>query len=312
MSRRGASLEDTSLAFYRAWHIAVGAKHGLLLALRDAALAPETLAARLHLDEAAVADWCRGAWALGLLDRRGGRYRLAPEHAETLGEPASARYMGHHFEYLAAKSLHFEALDARVRGEPTKDVDLRDVYAIATQWDHLAFFELVLPKEPALARALDRGIDVLDLGAGHGRWARELLRRYPRSRVVASDLDLAPLDGLDARHVRDLPARAFDLVFLGEVLASAKEPEEVLRTAHRALRPGGRVVALEGLAPEGTPRSWGERLVLAMQLDFGLDGSRYLTLRQARAAFRAAGFPRVGARDLGGSLFALQARKPQT
>lgn len=305
---RGAepTLHETSLGFYRAWHIAIGAKHGFLLSLRDVPLSAAAVAGELGLDERAVADWCEGAWALDLLDKRGECYQLKEQHRETLGEPASPAYLGHHFEYLAAKSLHFGALDELLRGKAPKP-DLSDVYALATRWDHLAFFDLVLPREAALRRELERGIDVLDLGAGKGGWTREAARRFPASRFSAADVVPAP----GVVHVKTLTAGAFDLVFLGEVLAAA-DPREVLSTAHRALRPGGRLVALEGLAPEGKPRSWGGKLVLAMQLDFALDGSRYLTLGEARAAFQAAGFPRVTARDLGGSLFALTARKRQT
>lgn len=302
-----SSLHETSLGFYRAWHIALGAKHGFFLALRDVAFAPSDLAQELGLDARAVSDWCAGAWALDLLEKRGERYQLVKEHARTLGEPTSPEYLGHHFEYLVAKSLHFGALDELLRGK-TPAPDLGDVYAIATRWDHLAFFDLFLPNERAIANALKQGIDVLDLGAGKGNWTREAMRRYPTSRFTATDIDVAALTGLRHLPASDVPDGSFDLVFMGEVLAVA-DPAEVLASAHRALRPGGRIVALEGLAPEGAPRAWGEKLVLAMQLDFALDGSRYLSLAKVRQAFRSAGFPRLAARDLGGSLFALTAAK---
>ena len=304
-------LHETSLGFYRAWHIAIGARHGFFLALRDAPLSADALAHELGSDERAVGDWCRAAHALDLLDKRGQSYRLKREHAATLGEPTSPDYLGHHFEYLASKSLHFGSLDELLRGR-TPAPDLGGTYAIATRWDHLAFFELHLPHDRASLRALETGIDVLDLGAGNGNWTREAQRRFPRSRFTAADLDPAPLAGIDVRRVDDLPARAYDFVFMGEVLAAADDPTDALRTAYRALRPGGTIVTLEGLAPEDGAKTWGEKLVIAMQLDFALDGSRYLTLREARAAFKTAGFPRVASRDLGGSLFALSARKPQT
>ena len=301
-------LRDTSLSFYRAWYVALGAKHGLFLALRDAPLAPGELAAELGLDARAVDDWCSGAAALDLLTARGGRYRLAPAHADTLGEPASPAYLGHHFEYLTAKSLGFGALDDLLRGQ-ARAPDLAATYALATRWDHLAFFDLFLPTQRALSRKLTEGVEVLDLGAGQGGWTREAARRFPRSRFTAADLDLAPLADLQALDARRLPRARFDVVFLGEVLAAAKEPARVLRAAHRALRPGGQLVALEGLAPRGRARGWGERLVRAMQLDFALDGSRYLSEPEARAALREAGFPRARVRDLGGSLFAIRAGK---
>lgn len=306
-------LRETSLGFYRAWHAALGTRHGFFLALRDAALAPDTLADELGFDRGAVARWCEGAWALGLLSNARGKYRLTAAHRETLGEPTSPEYLGHHFHYLVQKSLTFGALDNAFRGKPTR-VDLTDVYAIATSYDHVASLA-ALPT--AVRRALDKGADVLDLGAGKGGWTRAAMQAFPASRFTAADLDTRALRGLSAKgarvlDARKLPAAAFDLVYMGEVLAAAKDIEAPLRSAARALRPGGHLVLVEGIRPAGVPRDWGERLVLAMGLDFAMDGSEFATLTELRAAARKAGFLKVTAKDLGGSLFLAHARKPQT
>lgn len=303
-------LRASSLGFYRVWHAALGGRHGLF---SRAWRTPSQLAR--GLDAEAVATWCRGAEALGLLERRGARYRLRAEHAATLGDKQALAYLGHHFEYLAAKSLAFGALDDALRGKRVR-VDASAAYPVATRWDHLAFFEAVLPRERALGRRLRAGADVLDLGCGDGAWSAMLKERYPAARVVATDVDrraLAKARRREGVRVRARPApEAFDLVFLGEVLAAAPDPVAPLAAAFRALRPGGRLVALEGLRPpdDRAPRGWGERLVLAMQLDFSLDGSRYLSADEALAAARQAGFARAKARDLGGSLFAITATKP--
>lgn len=313
MSR--VDLRDASLGFYRVWLAATGVRRGLferLVAWRTVA----ALARSARLDPAPLARWCRAAWAVGLLQRQGARYRLAPEHRARLAQPEHADYLGHHVAYLAQKSLGFGDLDALLEGRAPR-LALADTYAIATKWDHVAFFDLVLPRERALASALRTGADVLDLGAGAGGWTREAARRFPASRFVASDVDpaetrkarraLARVPNASVRAAPALPAGSFDLVFLGEVLAAAPRPAQVLAAAHRALRPGGRLVALEGLRPpEGrAPRGWGERLVLAMDFDFGLDGSRFLAVDEALGLLRGAGFERPRARDLGGSLFAV-------
>lgn len=317
-------LRASSLGFYRTWYCALGARRGMLRALEARALSPEALARELGLDAPALARWCRGAHALDLLDRDAkGRYRLRREHRDALGRPDHPDYLGHHFEYLARKSLTFGDLDALLEGR-TSRTDVSDVYALATRWDHLAFFETFLPREPALRRQLDQGIDVLDMGAGTAGWTLMAARRHPKGRYVAAEIDDATLrkardairasglQNVQAVLARDVPDASFDLVFLGEVLTSPSGADDVLASCLRALRPGGRLVALEGLLPPATrpPRGWGEKLILAMDLDFGLDGSAFLTLDEAERALAHAGFVHRKTRDLGGSLYAIQGRRP--
>lgn len=302
-------LRDASLGFYRVWFASVG--HELLPRLAKRALAPE----ETGFDAEAAARYLRGAEALGLVERtRAGKYRLRAEHKARLGDPAHPDTLLHHFRYLAQKSLGFGALDGLLHGE-RPSADLARTYAIATAWDHLAFFERALPREKEVLRRLRDGARVLDLGAGMGNWARECQRRFPTARVEATDLDLTALrETGDVAVVAPeaVEGDAYDVVFLGEVLAAAPEPAAPLEAARRALKPGGILLATEGLrAPGGRPaRGWGEKLVAAMDFDFGLDGSRFLTAEEAQSALRGAGFVRVGARDMGGSLFLLRGRRP--
>jgi SAM-dependent methyltransferase len=302
-------LRDASLGFYRVWYAAVGIENGLL---------PQRTKARA-LDAGMVERYYRGAHALGLVERRGGGWRLTPEHARTLGDPSDPAYLGAHFRYLARKSLRFGDLGALLAtGRAPRNGDLADVYAIATSWDHVAFFEDVLPRERATLALLREGCDVLDLGAGLGSWSLEAARRFPRSRITAAETRSAlpalrrALRGSRVRAIdaARVPTASFDVVFLGEVLAAATTPEAPLRAAARALRPGGWMHALEGLRPDGEPRGWGERLVLAMDLDFALDGSRFLSVAEAeRALARASGLAARRLRDVDGSLYHIRARR---
>jgi SAM-dependent methyltransferase len=320
------ALREASLGFYRVWHAALGARHGLFEALLARPRSAGRLARDLGLARAPVARWCEGAESLGLLERRdGGAFAVPARHAAALARPDDAAYMGHHFDYLARKSLTFGALDALLRDGEAEAPSLDETYAVATAWDHVAYFERVLPRERALVRRLREGARVLDLGAGRGAWTRAAAARFPASRFDAADPHAASLKaarialrGVPNARVLDLRRRApdaaaYDLVFLGEVLAAAPHVREPLGAAFLALRPGGVLHALEGLAPEpGAPaRSWGERLVRAMALDFSLDGSRFPTKREALEGLRAAGFVAASARDLGGSLYALRARRPR-
>lgn len=310
-------LREASLGFYRVWHAAWGARHGLF---QERAKTPVALARAAGLDARAVAKWCRGAHALGLLEQAGGSYRVAPRHARRLAREGDVDSLARHVQYLAQKSLTFGGMDDLLRGKPTRP-DLAEAYALATGWDHLAFFEIALPRDAGSLALFREGADVLDLGAGNGAWAGEAQRRFPRVRVQAAETrtglprlrralrgsDIATMD------TSRVPGSSFDVVFLGEVLAASDDPRAPLETAFRALRPGGRLHLMEGLLPPAgrAPRGWGERLVLAMDLDFGMDGSRFLTRADVDDALRRAGFVRRGFRDVGGSLFHVRAAKPK-
>lgn len=99
---------------------------------------------------------------------------------------------------------------------------------------------------------LEPGV-VLDLGAGTGHAARQLRRRYRRSRVIAADVAHGMLHearrqqgwlrrfdrvGADARA---LPLRdaGVDLVFSNLMLQWCADPVEVFAECRRVLRPGG-------------------------------------------------------------------------
>jgi malonyl-CoA O-methyltransferase len=94
---------------------------------------------------------------------------------------------------------------------------------------------------------------VLDLGAGTGRVSRELLRRYPRARVVALDWSAGMLrearhhQGLWRRFERvcadalrlPLKAACVDLVFSSLMLQWCEPLDAALAEVARVLRPGG-------------------------------------------------------------------------
>lgn len=141
---------------------------------------------------------------------------------------------------------------------------------------------------PVTRAFLDRlglraGARVLDAGCGPGFVARELLERVgPTGEVVALDelrpwvdelaswarreghANLRPLQG--RLEEVELPAGAFDLIFLRWVLSFLPNPGTVVSKLAQALAPGG-VLAIQDYNHEGIslfPRSEGfERLVVA-------------------------------------------------
>lgn len=111
------------------------------------------------------------------------------------------------------------------------------------------------------AEAMDRllvdveGLDVLDLGCGKARLARQMLRAGA-ARAVAADLVLAmharrppavagarePWSVVAPTHPLPFPAASFDVVVCALVLGHVADLESALGHMARVLRPGGRLL----------------------------------------------------------------------
>ena len=103
---------------------------------------------------------------------------------------------------------------------------------------------------------------VLDLGAGTGDLAREVLRHEPDATVVAGDFTPAMIhtgrrhSGMaeptwvlaDALHI-PFPDGTFDGTISGFLLRNVTDLDAALREQIRVLRPGGRLVSLETAPP---------------------------------------------------------------
>jgi 2-polyprenyl-3-methyl-5-hydroxy-6-metoxy-1,4-benzoquinol methylase len=93
-----------------------------------------------------------------------------------------------------------------------------------------------------------RGLDLAEIGSGGGH----VLRMFPAARLTAIDVSSVFLDtarknlaGYDARFIKgevdklDLPSASFDRIICTEVLEHTEDPEAILATIVRLLRPYG-------------------------------------------------------------------------
>ncbi len=103
---------------------------------------------------------------------------------------------------------------------------------------------------------------VLEAGCGVGAQTVELARRSPHARLISIDVSAASLAEAEAATRRagfgdvsfevanilalPFPEASFDAVFLCFVLEHLADPQAALSALRRVLRPGGRIVAIEG------------------------------------------------------------------
>jgi 2-polyprenyl-3-methyl-5-hydroxy-6-metoxy-1,4-benzoquinol methylase len=111
-----------------------------------------------------------------------------------------------------------------------------------------------------LRERLQHGIDVLDVGCGHGRAINLMAQAYPASRFLGVDVATPSIDGARAEaaagglsnarfEVRDAAAlgehEAFDFITTFDAIHDQVDPASVLRGIYAALRPGGTYLCVD-------------------------------------------------------------------
>jgi ubiquinone/menaquinone biosynthesis C-methylase UbiE len=325
-------MASNSIGFYYVWLSYLGKKFGLFDALWRSRrpLSAAELAKARKLNQHAVDCWCRAAASFDLVQRSSqGNYKMTAKSYEVLANDRSKNYFGSQFAYLALRSLDYRSFDELFKSGKAQDpnsAELARAFEEATRWDHTAFFDIYLPRKPSVRRLLDRGGNVLDIGCGSGRFAFRLSERFPRSRITGIDLERKSIDygtkearkvGIDSKvvfKVADAEKMSydeeFDLAYCGEVLCMAKNKLKVVKRASRALKPGGFMIAVEGLLNARRSVSLLDRkLIQAMQLDFALHGSRFLERSELEGYLRKAGMGEIAFTHVGGGLWFVSARK---
>ncbi len=135
---------------------------------------------------------------------------------------------------------------------------------MATDWDGAAYDKLSDPQFNwglALLSSIDFAGNetVLDAGCGSGRLTSEILARIPEGRLIALDSSLSMLESARARleasrRVEFIHAdlanfklsAPVDLVISNAVFHWVPDHEALFAAVHRALKPGGRLIAQFG------------------------------------------------------------------
>ena len=314
-------LWDYSVGFYGVWVAHVGRRVGLLQHLARSPTSAAGLAEKAGLDKRTVEAWCSAAVALGLVSKTGGKLRMSALMKEILLDVKSPNYLGGQFSYLAMRSLEYRGLEDLFRAGKTGEMsNTFEAIEQATDWDHGALLSAIKRgRNHRLHAMLSKGCRALDVGCGTGTLIEKLWRSYPRLAFVGVEpsevaahkaMEMAagkPVEILRQRGEEMAFDEEFDVAFLGESLYAASDKQAVMSNCWRALKKGGAIAIIEGLLP-GKVDAEG-RLIMGMQLDFALQGYRFMTRKEITELLRKAGFSKIAFDDFGGSLFLISAWK---
>lgn len=253
--------------------------------------------------------------AIGYLRKSGGRYTLQPTAAAFL-VPGKKDYVGAMAHALSLTWDAWKQLSEAVKsGHPAETVNVAakgkeffpKLVASIFPGNYAAAGVALLHFPPKQRHKIHR---VLDVAAGSGAWSLPFAEAIPGARVTTVDFaemtpitrEFAEKHGVANRYEyleRDLRAGDFgegvyDLVILGHIIHSEGEHhgKELLRKAHAALRPGGRLLIAEYVPNDdrsGPPMPMMFGLNMLLQTEAGA----VFTLREYRKWLKAAGFRKI-------------------
>lgn len=309
-----------SVGFYGVWIAHIGRQMKLFHQLADRPMTMEELIISTKLFPVAVRDWCSAAQAYQFIVAKDGKLQLKEHMRRMLIDKDSPDYLGGLFSYLALRSLGYGGFEELFKSGKTRN-SLLSVDAIkqATDWDHYALLTIARRQEK-LHSVLSKGSRVLDIGCGTGGLLSKIYKEYPKSRLVGIDpsnkaLSLArqimggkPITLLNMSAESMKFAEEFEIVFLCESLYTIKDKERVVLNCWRALKNHGTIVIIEGLLPESKNDYATSQLIMGMQLDFTLQGHRFMNKTEIKSLLKR-GFSRMHFQDLGGNVYLITATK---
>ncbi len=219
------------------------------------------IAAEAGLDERYVREWLGAMVTGGVIDfaPSDARYALPPEHAALLTRAARPDNLAATCQWIAVLgAVEDRILECFERGGGVPYSAYGRFHAVmAEESDQTvvsALVESILPLAPGLPAALERGIDVLDVGCGSGRALNRLAEVFPNSRFTGYDIAEEGVESAraEARErglgnvrfaVRDAArlghVEEFDCVTAFDTIHDQARPDAVLCGIARALRSDG-------------------------------------------------------------------------
>ncbi len=241
--------------------LSVGHQTGLLDTMAEhATVTSRELAEAAGLDERYVREWLAGMTVGGIVehDPDTSGYTLPAEHAACLTRAAGPNNLASFAQYTALfGEIEQQVVDCFRSGGGVPYSAMPRFQALqaeeSAQIHDAGLVDTTLPLVEGLVERLRAGIDVIDVGCGHGHAANLIADAFPASRVTGIDISeqgiaaaRAEADRLrltnarfEVRDALSLEAGAYDLVTAFDVVHDLPKPAETLRAIHAALRENG-------------------------------------------------------------------------
>ena len=301
------------------WALDLGLRLGVFehLATTPAGATADEVAAALGLDPAYTHVVLRAAYAGEVLDRSGDKYLLA-EHMPTLllNDDAPAYLGGAIKTFVALRETYLDLRTLARTGEREwwSDFDPEWIDAVGEngQTYYRRLLNVVVPKLPTVAAALERGARYLDLACGVCRGPAKIVNAFPAATVTAVDGDAYTLEvaeremkelGIGDRFtyvhsmLEDLDIQGgHDLAVINISLHEARDIPRVVSRAYDALDEGGTFLVSEFPFPEHEEdcRTVPGRLMCGVQFFESHIGCALLPTARFVEHLTAAGFRDVG------------------
>jgi SAM-dependent methyltransferase len=259
-------------AAYAGVMVTLGSKLGLYRALAGAGpLSAREVAARAGCAERYVREWLNAQAASAYLRYHAASdtYELTAEHAQVLADEDSPVFIPHAWNIPAAMWFDEpQALEAfrTGRGVAWGEHDARMACGVAAFYRNGYRASLVsqwLPALDGVVAQLEAGIEVADIGCGHGHSTRLMAEAFPASRFhgfdphgpsidearrLADEAGLAQRACFEAARAVEVPDRRYGLVCFFDTLHDLGDPVAAARRAEEVLAPGGTVMLVEPFA----------------------------------------------------------------
>jgi SAM-dependent methyltransferase len=240
----------------------IGHRSGLFDAL--ARITPATvkeLAAEADLAERYVREWLGVMTTAGVVeyDPKAATYHLPAEHEAWLTRAAAPNNIAVTAQFIGVVAgVEDEMLEHFRDGKGLHYHDYGRFHEVMGEHTHQAvvmnLVSSILPIVPDAIARLEAGIEVIDVGCGAGGAVLELAQRFPNSRFLGIDLCADAYEANEAEAERrglknlsfaevdvskETKLGDYDLVFAFDAVHDQKDPQGLLDTVRRSLKPGG-------------------------------------------------------------------------